>query len=174
MSCRCEVMGRRISISCHTTLQPAIGLISLYSSRRETLRVRGSGLRQEVRQLQRQEEAHARPHHRQAVLLHLQRLRQDLHSPVLLEKAPQGAWDRGVSYKLRQRGGGHEFNSINISRSDAFRVQAASKSPLWVGGSGGLGSDHLQQILAALHLNLQSTKADPFPPPLPSILDNSC
>merc|ERR1712212_82800 len=129
--------------------------------------MRDPRLRPTVCQLQRPKEAHARPHHRQAVLLHLERLRQDLHPPVLLEKTPQSTRDRGISYKLRQRRGRHELSSINVSRIDAFGVQAASKSPLWVGGSGGLGSNDLQQILAALHLHIQPTKADPLPPPFP-------
>ena len=51
--------------------------------------MRGRGLRQEVRQLQRQEEAHARAHHRQAVLLPGPRLRQVLHTPLLPQETPQ-------------------------------------------------------------------------------------
>ena len=69
----------------------------------------GRRMRQKIRQLQRPQEAHACPHHRQAVHVSGAGLWQDLHPPLQPEEAPQGARQgRGEAVWIRQwwqRGG---------------------------------------------------------------------
>ena len=74
--------------------------------------MRDPRLRPTFRQLKRPQEAHARPHNREAFHLWCEGLRQDLHSPFIVEKAPEDP-RQGCPGDVRQRRGGLNFPAFN-------------------------------------------------------------